>query len=338
MLRWVFVLAGICFAAGLAPGGVTLRVSDRYAEIEATGVIGEEITARAMADALGEARRRGARAVYLSVDSPGGYMYEAESLLELFLRGREERSLVVSIGPSGAAGAGLVFVAVADRLAVQPHAAIRLRSDWRAPEIEGAREVEGEPDLESLDAWAWRLGGIARDGSLAARVLDGLTGETGLIGENELAAERELVEEMRASRGRPVGSGPQRRLDRDRDERATQRSRWVELIGAIDSSVGSIPELKPSRRGIYRVDENGYLTPEGRRQWRASTDLAVANIDRAGHAIRELIGIAEWAQREGVRHLTLAGDRDLQAELASLQARRRRFVVQRDVRRPLVSP
>ncbi|MEO1510748.1 MAG: hypothetical protein AAFU70_01630 [Planctomycetota bacterium] len=128
-----------------------------YAAIPVEGTVGEAITALGLETALEQAKRRRVTHVVFQVDSPGGYLYEAEALIEVLRAFEEEFTYVALIVVGGAFSAATIFMAAADEILVRPGGSMGAATAYAQDTSTGSAQV----DAKLNSGWASRLAGLA---------------------------------------------------------------------------------------------------------------------------------------------------------------------------------
>lgn len=124
----------------------------RYAVVPVQGGIGREVSAYALREAFDDIRKRRVEHVVLVVDSPGGYVYEANQILETL--GEYDGALTYHVYiDGGAISAATVFAASADYLYVAPEARLGGAVAYTESSSSGAAEV----DAKFNSIWASEL-------------------------------------------------------------------------------------------------------------------------------------------------------------------------------------
>lgn len=149
ILGVVFVVLGAVVARGQVD-------AERVLTIPCKGTVGEEITATGLGDVLRQAGRQGVGKVILEIDSPGGYVYEAEALIDV-LREHDEALTIVAIVDGEALSAATVFLAAADAWFVTPGANVGAAVAFARDTSTGSVEV----DAKFNSVWSSRLAGLA---------------------------------------------------------------------------------------------------------------------------------------------------------------------------------
>ena len=155
------VIWGLAWALGLSgfASVVTAQVdAERVLTVPCVGSVGEEITAEGLRDALRRAERQKVSKVILEVDSPGGYVYEANALIEV-LRENDEAFEIVTVVTGDALSAATVFLAAADRWVVTPGANIGAATAFSEDSSTGSVDV----DAKFNSVWASSLAGLAME-------------------------------------------------------------------------------------------------------------------------------------------------------------------------------
>ncbi len=114
-----------------------------YMIVPIVGTIGETVTATGLADAFRQADRRGIGHIVFTVDSPGGYLFEANQILDL-LAEHDEQFVYHTYIEDGAISAASVFAASADHIYVAPDARLGGAVAYTRDNSTGATEVDAK--------------------------------------------------------------------------------------------------------------------------------------------------------------------------------------------------
>ncbi|MEM0982530.1 MAG: hypothetical protein AAGI17_01125 [Planctomycetota bacterium] len=133
------------------------RNAPRYAVIEAHGGIGNEVNNHALEKALGDAKSRRIEYVIFSIDSPGGYLYDAYDMIETLRRYEEDFTYIALIENGGAISAATVFVASAQHIFIRRSGTVGAATAYSTDSSTGAAEV----DAKLNSAWAAGLASLA---------------------------------------------------------------------------------------------------------------------------------------------------------------------------------
>ncbi|MEX0876588.1 MAG: hypothetical protein WD114_03930, partial [Phycisphaerales bacterium] len=114
-----------------------------YIVIPVEGMIGEQTSADGLRNALRLASRQRAEHVVFTIDSPGGYVYDAVETLKV-LKEFDDAFVYHALVIEGAISAASVYVAAADRIWVRPDARVGGAVAYTSDNTSGAAEVDAK--------------------------------------------------------------------------------------------------------------------------------------------------------------------------------------------------
>ncbi|MFG0314243.1 MAG: hypothetical protein ACF8LL_08670, partial [Phycisphaerales bacterium] len=120
-----------------------------FMQIPIEGTIGEQTNATGLKNALLQARRRGVSHIVFTIDSPGGFLYDAIQSLEVLKEFDDEFEYHAMV-EEGAISAASIYVAASDHIWVRPGARVGGAVAYSNDTTSGAAEVDAK--LNSI--WA----------------------------------------------------------------------------------------------------------------------------------------------------------------------------------------
>jgi membrane-bound ClpP family serine protease len=120
-----------------------------FVEVPVTGTIGVATNATGLGNALRQAKQRGVKHVVFTIDSGGGYLYDAIASLEI-LEEYDEFFEYHAVVDEGAISAASIYVAAADQIWVRPGSRVGGAVAYTTNASSGAAEVDAK--LNSI--WA----------------------------------------------------------------------------------------------------------------------------------------------------------------------------------------
>jgi hypothetical protein len=151
-VRFRMCAAAVAVWALASSGHAQRSTAERVLTIPVAGTVGMEITAKGFAEALRKAERQKVSKVVLEIDSPGGYLYEAEALLGV-LEEHGEAFEIVAVVDEQALSAACVFLAGADRWLVSDSAVVGSATAFSADTSTGSVDVDAKLNA----AWSAKL-------------------------------------------------------------------------------------------------------------------------------------------------------------------------------------
>lgn len=324
------------------PTGRRVRVdpSSQFVVVPVEGGIGEEVVAHGVRNALMQARARGAGHVVFTVDSPGGYVYEAMQILDA-LKEFDDDLTYHCVIEAGAISAASVFAAGADYIYVRPDARLGGAVAYSSNNSTGAAEVDAKMNsiwsagvasraeskghngdaFRAMIVMASELWQSDADGSFAPRSRGGDTQIDGpstvltisaaqMVKGNMATMLTVPIAEMGGLTGvedwtemRAIG---QRAMVMAARERADMQRRYDLALQEIEKAEVEFERVHPGK-GEYKVYMNEYrrwtMHPESMNEWQARTDAAVSACNTMLRAFKELAGINSKAEKTGAQHL-----------------------------------
>lgn len=111
--------------------------------IPVEGIIGEQTTAQGLKNALAQAQRKRVKHIVFTIDSPGGYIYDAVEVLKV-LKENDDAFVYHAYVVEGAISAASVYVAAADDIWVRPDARVGGAVSYSKDQTTGAAEVDAK--------------------------------------------------------------------------------------------------------------------------------------------------------------------------------------------------
>lgn len=317
--------------------------ASQYVVVPVKGTIGVEVTAHGLRAALLQTKGRGVKHVVFTVDSPGGYVFEAVQILETLKEFDTDLTYHCLI-ESGAISAASVFAAGADRIYVRPGARLGGAVAYTSDNSTGATEVDAkfnsiwsaevasraESKGHNGDAFramiimANQLWQSDADGSLSSRSrgpqdtqIDGpntvLTISAAQMVRGGMATMVETpIDSMGAMTGvedwaelRTIGQRAMLTAARDR---ADMKRRFDAAIEGFNKAIGELDQNHPSK-GRYTIERSatGTLSMQSSsmREWQSRTDAAVRACNIMLACLKELASINSRAEKSGAQHLLI---------------------------------
>lgn len=327
---------------GARPRRQRVDPASQFVVVPVVGGIGTEVTADGLRAALQQTRGRGVGHVVFTVDSPGGYVYEAVQILQV-LAEFDDELVYHCVIEKGAISAASVFAAAADRIYVRPTARLggavaysssqstgaaevdaKFNSIWSA-EVASRAESKGHPGdvFRAMIVMPAELWQNDADGSFSPRSRGG---DTRIDGPDTILT----ITASQMTRGRMATafSGPldamgeltgvqgwtelknigQRAMDKAARERADLQRRYDRALEAFERGLEDFQRDHPSQGSYTAVrDRRGLasLDSKSMREWQTRTDASVRACDVMLGALKELAAVNSRADRTGAKHLVI---------------------------------
>ncbi len=347
--------------------GRRIDPASQYVVIPVEGTIGEQVTAHGLRTALLQTRGRGVRHVVFTVNSPGGYVFEAVQILETLKEFDAELTFHCVI-EEGAISAASVFAAGADMIYVRPGSRLGGAVAYTSNNSTGATEVDAkfnsiwsaevasraESKGHNGDAFramivvASELWQSDADGSLSARARDGhdtqIDGPTTVL---TMSAAQMIRGGMARMVETPIdgmgsltgvdgwtelrGLGQRAMLTAAR-ERADLKRRFDAAIEAFQRAADLFEQNHPSKvQYLIERSATGMLSMESGslREWRARTDATVQACNAMLASLKDLATVNARAEKTGAQHLLIPPKLGHERYL-EIEAERNKLINQRD--------
>lgn len=317
--------------------------SAQFVVVPVKGTIGVEVTAHGLRTALAQTKARGVKHIVFTVDSPGGYVFEAVQILETLKEFDADLTYHCLI-EAGAISAASVFAAGSDRIYVRPGARLGGAVAYSSDNSTGAAEVDAKFNsiwsaevasrAESkghngdaframivMESELWQSG---TDGSLAARSrgaqdtqIDGpRTVLTISAAQMVKAGMATLVETPVADMGPVTGVEDwtelrqigQRAMHTAGRERAELQRRFELAVDHFNKAVRELEQNHPNS-GQYTIERSstGTLSMQSAsmREWQTRTDASVKACNTMLACLKELASVNTRAEKTGAQHLLI---------------------------------
>ncbi len=309
----------------------------RFVELTLEGTIGTDITAHGLERAISRRMISKIDYVVLHVDSMGGFLVEAERILNI-LKAIDQGPEIVVIIDGDALSAAIIFPIVADHLYVASDASFGAAVAYSRDDSTGSVEV----DAKFNSAIAARFATVAENHGWPAcliratverdRELFTWVDENGIrrFGEKvpadspylQLDSSRtiltltsnELVDlglakgyrgidgvrgDLGLDRWLDVGRGPQRIFERIAAERRHLMRQWVGTAQNITDSLIRAKEADPRNHDVYYNAVSGLLTVDSQIAWRKRADECISHWRHVQSLLRTLAQIENDLRRNG---------------------------------------
>lgn len=324
----------------------TLSRSDRvyFVEVPIHGEIGVEVNTQGLRDALTNASRQRIEHIVFTIDSPGGYVYQAIEMMKI-LKEFDDQFVYHAVIEEGAISAASIFAACADNIFVRPGSRLggavsfstnstgsaevdaKMNSIWAA-ELASRAEAKGHPAevfraMVVLEAVIYQSaeGKLSSVSSAGAEQIDGpgtiLTiraaqmTRAGMAQEltSELGSLGELLEIEGWIERKSVGTRAMTKAAREWKKLYDDQTKASEVFDdAFDEYERSAPRQFTDYT-IYRnprASSNPY-SMEGKSLtlWRERSDKAIEACELMLEAIREFASINRRAEKLGAEHMLI---------------------------------
>lgn len=210
----------------------TPRVSstsrDSYIVVPITGKIGEDTNAHGLNETLKLAVRKKIKHIVFTIDSPGGYVYDAVETLKV-LKEYDEALIYHALVEGGAISAASVYVAAADDIFVRPDARVGGAVAYTTDNSSGATEV----DAKFNSIWSAEIAARAESKGYPAEIFRAMV---------ELDAEVWMDKEGKVTSSKPTGASSAQQID-TRKTILTIRAAQMVQAGMAKEFTGSIDQL-----------------------------------------------------------------------------------------------
>jgi ATP-dependent protease ClpP protease subunit len=213
--------------SGRTPKG-TKPARTNYIVIPIEGMIGEQTNADGLKKALKIASRKKIEHIVFTIDSPGGYIYDAVETLKV-LKEYDDAMTYHAVVIEGAISAASVYVAAADHIYVRPDARVGGAVSYTNDASTGSKEV----DAKFNSIWAAEVAARAESKGYPAEIFRAMV---------VLDAEVWMDNEGAISSSRPMGSGTAQQID-TRNTILTIRAAQMIQIGMAKEFTGPMSEL-----------------------------------------------------------------------------------------------
>lgn len=199
---------------------------DLYIIIPVHGMIGEETNANGLRNALKLAAKKKIKHIVFTIDSPGGYVYDAVETLKV-LKEFDDALTYHALVEEGAISAASVYVAAADNIFVRPDARVGGAVAYSEDNSSGAAEV----DAKFNSIWAAEIAARAESKGHPPEIFRAMV---------VLEAEVWIDEDGKVFPSRPRGSAKQ--ID-SRSTILTIRAGQMIRVGMAKEFEGKVSEL-----------------------------------------------------------------------------------------------
>lgn len=199
---------------------------DNYIVIPVNGTIGEDTNAYGLKKTLELAVRKNIKHIVFSIDSPGGYVYDAVETLKV-LKEYDEALNYHALVEGGAISAASVYVAAADDIFVRPDARVGGAVAYTTDNSSGAAEVDAK--LNSI--WSSEIAARAESKGFPAEIFRAMV---------ELDAEVWMDQDGHVYSSRPSASKSAQQIDSKKTILTIRAAQMVqtgmakEFTGAVD--------------------------------------------------------------------------------------------------------
>tara|TARA_R110002111_G_C5964478_1_gene369768 strand:+ start:107 stop:1504 length:1398 start_codon:yes stop_codon:yes gene_type:complete len=328
-----------------------MRVSaaDRtpFMVIPVIGMIGVETNANGLRKALHQAKRRKINHIVFTIDSGGGFVYDAVETLKV-LKEFDEELTYHALVEEGAISAASVYVAAADDIFVRPDARVggavaysedntsgatevdaKFNSIWAA-EIAARAESKGFPPeifraMVVLDAEVWfddeNKVFASRPSGANAQQIDSkgtiLTIRAGQMVQIGMATEftgepNELGELLGLQNWSEVPGMGKRIMDASSKERIKLTEKFKFAIDTFADAREDFELNAPQSFSDYRyhIERNGLRVPEGTsvQLWRKRSSASIIACDIMLQALTQIADVNRRAKKAGALHLDIVPD------------------------------
>ncbi|MEQ8771177.1 MAG: hypothetical protein RIB60_11790 [Phycisphaerales bacterium] len=306
------------------------------------GTIGEAVTASGIAEAFNQADRRSIEHIVFTIDSPGGYLFEANQILDV-LAEHDDQFVYHAYIVDGAISAASVFAAGADHIYVAPDARLGGAVAYTSDHSTGATEVDAK--LNSI--WASSLAARAESkghSGHAFRAMVEQSAELWLSESGELRAVkvspadeqldgRRSILTLRASQ--MVRASMAEQIDEGIDQIGALRSiegwgevprigaramaaaskrrgrlidRHAELTRNLELALESAADADPSSGRYYVDSDTGRFTGGSMVKWQQACDAAMGRWNDVRSVLLAMADLDSDARDDGALHLITPED------------------------------
>lgn len=315
-----------------------------FIEVPIHGQIGVEVNTHGLREALTNASRQKIEHIVFTIDSPGGYVYQAMEMMKI-LKEFDDKLTYHAVIEEGAISAASIFAACADDIFVRPDSRLggavsfstdstgsaavdaKMNSIWAA-ELAARAESKGHPAevfraMVVLDAVVWQAadGKISAVSSAGAEQIDGpstiLTIRAGQMVKagmaHELDGELDELGGLLAIEGwterKGVGVRAMEKAAKDWIKLYEDQTKASEVF---DDAYGELERSAPRQFTDYiiyqnpRTSNNPY-SMEGKSLtlWRERSDKAIGACETMLEALKEFARINHRAENLGAEHLLI---------------------------------
>jgi ATP-dependent protease ClpP protease subunit len=314
-----------------------------YMVVPVEGLIGEETNADGLRKALTQASRRKIEHVVFTIDSGGGYVYDAVETLKV-LKEFDDQLNYHALVEEGAISAASVYVAGADNIFVRPDARVGGAVAYSSDNTSGAAEVDAKfnsiwaagiaaraqskgfpPEvfraMVVLEAELWlddentvfasRPSGSAQQIDSKGTILTILAGQMIQIGmaakfEGELS---ELGEELGLENWSEAKDMGQRIMETSAKERVKLSAKFTNAIEAFGDAFEDFENNNPSDFSDYRFlrGMDNRRAPDGNsvQLWRERCSTSIRACDIMLEALGHIADVNKRAAKIGALHLDI---------------------------------
>lgn len=314
-----------------------------YMVVPVNGMIGEETNADGLRKALTQASRRKIEHVVFTINSGGGYVYDAVETLKV-LKEFDDQLNYHALVEEGAISAASVYVAAADDIFVRPDARVGGAVAYSADNTSGAAEV----DAKFNSIWAADIAARAQSKGFPPEVFRAmvvLEAEVWLDGENKVFASRpsgsaqqidskgtiltilagqmiqigmatvfegelsELGEELGFDNWIEAKNMGQRIMEASAKERIKLSAKFTTAINAFGDALEDLENNDPSQFSDYRFFRgiDNQRAPDGYslQLWRDRCKTSIQACDIMLEALAHIADVNKRAGKIGALHLDI---------------------------------
>ncbi|MBO6740148.1 MAG: hypothetical protein JJ916_09835 [Phycisphaerales bacterium] len=330
-------------ARATARDRASARASRMYfMQIPIEGTIGEQTNATGLKNALLQARRRGVSHIVFTIDSPGGFLYDAIQALEVLKEFDDEFEYHAMV-EEGAISAASIYVAASDHIWVRPGARVggavaysndttsgaaevdaKLNSIWAA-DIASRAQTKGHPPEvframvePAAELWVDAEGNTftSRPSSNGAQQLDNATSILTIRADQMIAIG--MAEEFDADIDKlgdvlgletwvEVKTLGIRAMKKAGGEREELSERYAEAMKVYIETLKDYERDHPASFDDYRyyTDLRGgeYADGPSFQKWRERTDRTIRHCDVLLEALARMASVNKRAEKIGADHL-----------------------------------
>lgn len=313
-----------------------------FMRIPIEGTIGEQTNATGLKNALLQARRRGVSHIVFTIDSPGGFLYDAIQSLEILKEFDDEFEYHAMV-EEGAISAASIYVAASDYIWVRPGARVggavaysndtttgaaevdaKLNSIWAA-DISARAQTKGHPPEvframvePAAELWVDAEGNTftSRPSTGGAQQLDNASSiltiradqmiAIGMAKEFESDLDT-LGEALDLETWVEVKTLGIRAMKKAGDEREELSERYAEAMKVYIDTLEDYEKDHPANFDDYRyyTDLRGgeYADGPSFQKWRERTDRTIRHCDVLLEALARMASVNKRAEKIGADHL-----------------------------------
>lgn len=319
-----------------------LRDRELFMTIPVEGMIGVETNANGLRNALTQAKRRKVQHIIFTIDSPGGYVYDALESLKV-LKEFDDDLVYHALVVEGAISAASIYVAAADQIWLRPESRVGGAVAYTTDNSTGATDV----DAKMNSIWAAEIASRALSKGHPPEIFRAMV-ETGaevwFDGEGKVYGSRpatpgaqqidnnrtiltiradqmvqigmaklfegeltELGEVLGIAGWYPARGLGERTMQSASRERIELQERYDEAIEVFRDAFEEFKENNPRTKNDYSffIQPSGDRYPDGQSMqlWRERTDKAIRNCDTMLAALARIASVNKRAKRVGALHL-----------------------------------